>query len=159
MKIVFYCQSVWGMGHLFRSAEFVRALSDHEVFLVAGGQPVDVDWPNHVSLLRLPTLFMDERFTTLIAGDSNRSVEDIQRQRLSMLFELFEVRRPDVFIVELYPFGRTVFGSELEPLLESICSGKFGKVIKVCSLRDILVEKKDPHAYEKTGVKAIEALF
>ncbi len=159
MKIVFYCQYVWGMGHLFRSAEFVRALSDHEVILVAGGQPVDLDWPDHVSLLRLPTLFMDEKFSALIAGDANRSVEDIQQQRLSMLFELFEDRRPDVFIVELYPFGRTVFGSELEPLLESMCSGRFGKVIKICSLRDILVEKKDPDSYEKRVLKQLKRYF
>ena len=159
MKIVFYCQYVWGMGHLFRSAEFVRALSDHQVTLVAGGQPVDMDWPDQVSLLRLPTLFMDEKFTTLIAGDPEFSVEDIQRQRLSMLFDLFETRRPDVFVVELYPFGRTVFGSELEPLLDSICSGKFGNVKNVCSLRDILVEKKDPHSYEKRVINQLKRHF
>ena len=159
MKIVFYCQYVWGMGHLFRSAEFVRALSGHEVTLVAGGKPVDMDWPDHVSLLRLPPLFMDENFTTLIAGDTEHSVEDIQRRRLSMLFELFEARRPDVFIVELYPFGRTIFGSELEPLLDSIRSGKFGNVKSVCSLRDILVEKKDPRSYEKRVLNRLKRFF
>ena len=159
MKIVFYCQYVWGMGHLFRSAEFVRALSEHEVTLVVGGQPVDMDWPDHVTLLRLPTLFMDEKFTTLMPGDSDYSVEEIQRQRLSILFDLFETRRPDVFIVELYPFGRTVFGSELEPLLDSICSGKFGNVKNVCSLRDILVEKKDPRSYEKRVLGQLKRYF
>ena len=159
MKIFFYCQYVWGMGHLFRSAEFVRALSDHEVTLIAGGQPVDINWPDHVSLLRLPALFMDEKFTTLMAGDSDHSVEDIQRQRLSMLFDLFEARRPDVFIVELYPFGRTAFGSELEPLLDSICSGKFGAVKNVCSLRDILVEKKHQGSYENRVLNQLKRYF
>src|SRR5210317_2120824 len=109
MKIVFYCQYVWGMGHLFRSAEFVRALSEHEVTLVTGGQPVDMDWPDHVTLLPLPALFMDEKFTTLIVGDAEHSVEEIQRQRTAILFDLFEAQRPDVFIVELYPFGRKAF--------------------------------------------------
>ena len=159
MKIVFYCQYVWGMGHLFRSAEFVRALSDHQVTLVAGGPPVDMDWPQHVSLLRLPTLFMDEKFTTLMAGDSDHSVEEIQRQRLSMLFDLFEARRPDVFIVELYPFGRSAFGFELEPLLNSIRDGKFGHVRSVCSLRDILVEKKDPRSYENRVLNQLKRYF
>jgi predicted glycosyltransferase len=159
MKIVFYCQYVWGMGHLFRSVEFVRALSDHEVTLVAGGQPIDLDWPDHVSLLPLPTLFMDEKFTTLMAGDSDHSIEDIQRQRLSMLFDLFEARRPDVFIIELYPFGRAAFGSELEPLLDSIRSGKFGNVRNVCSLRDILVEKKDPSSYENRVLSKLKRYF
>jgi len=159
MKIVFYCQYVWGMGHLFRSAEFVRALSNHEVTLVAGGQQVDMDWPDHVSLLPLPTLFMDEKFTTLIAGDSERSVEDIQRQRTAMLFDLFEAQRPDAFIVELYPFGRTAFGFELEPLLSSIREGKFGNVRSVCSLRDILVEKRDPRTYEKRVLNQLARYF
>ena len=42
MKIIFYCQYVWGMGHLFRSIEVARALSDHEVILVVGGREVDI---------------------------------------------------------------------------------------------------------------------
>ena len=40
MEILFYCQYVWGMGHLVRSLEFARALADHEVTFVAGGQEV-----------------------------------------------------------------------------------------------------------------------
>jgi predicted glycosyltransferase len=159
MKIVFYCQYVWGMGHLFRGVEFVRALSDHQVVLVAGGQDVDMKWPAHVEVLRLPTLYMDEKFTTLIAGDSEQRPEDIQRRRKAILLDLFERLRPDVFIVELYPFGRTAFGVELEPLLDSIRQGKFGNVKTVCSLRDILVEKKDPRAYEKRVIGSLERHF
>jgi predicted glycosyltransferase len=159
MKIIFYCQYVWGMGHLFRSAEFVRALSGHRVVLVAGGQEVDMNWPEHVEVLRLPTLYMDEKFTTLIAGDSERRVEDIQHQRKTMLFDLFESLRPDVFIVELYPFGRRAFGVELKPLLDATRQGKFGRVKTVCSLRDILVEKKDPRAYEKKVIDSLERYF
>ena len=159
MKIVFYCQYVWGMGHLFRSVEFARALSDHQVILVAGGQDVDLNWPAHVEILRLPTLYMDEKFTTLIAGDSEQHSEDIQRRRKAMLFNLFESLRPDVFIVELYPFGRTAFGVELEPLLDSIRQGKFGSIKTVCSLRDILVEKKDPRAYEKRVIGSLKRYF
>jgi predicted glycosyltransferase len=147
------------MGHLFRSAEFVRALGDHEVTLVAGGQEVDMDWPAHVTFLRLPTLYMDEKFTTLIAGDSEHSVEDIRRRRQAMLFDLFEAQRPDVFIVELYPFGRTAFGVELEPLLGSIRAGQFGNLKSVCSLRDILVEKKDPRAYEERVINQLGRYF
>ena len=48
MKIIFYCQYVWGMGHLFRSIELARALAGHEVILVAGGQEIDVRLPQHV---------------------------------------------------------------------------------------------------------------
>jgi len=67
--------------------------------------------------------------------------------------------QPDLFIVELYPFGRSMFGFELEPLLEDIREGKFGHVKAVCSLRDILVEKKDPSAYEERVLQKLNRHF
>ena len=67
--------------------------------------------------------------------------------------------QPDLFIVELYPFGRSMFGFELEPLLGDIRAGKFGRVKAVCSLRDILVEKKDPPAYEKRVLQKLNRYF
>jgi len=159
MKIIFYCQYVWGMGHLVRSLEFARALAGHDVTLVAGGQEMEMDLPAHVNLVRLPTLYMDELFTTLIAGEPGRGVAAIQQDRRKILQGLFEGRRPDVFIVELYPFGRSMFGFELDPLLEDIRRHRYGPVRTVCSLRDILVEKKDPAAYEKRVLKKLNTGF
>lgn len=159
MNIVFYCQYVWGMGHLFRSIEFARALSAHSVTLIAGGQTVDVDLPGHVELLRLPVLYMDEKFTTLISGEAGKDVVEIQHARKEILFSTLPRLQPDLFIVELYPFGRRIFGFELDPILAAIRRGEFGKTKSVCSLRDILVEKKDPVAYESRVIKALNAQF
>lgn len=159
MNIIFYCQYVWGMGHLVRSLEFARALAGHDVTLVAGGQEVALNLPDHVDLVRLPTLYMDELFTTLIPGDPGRTVAQIKQERKEILDALFEQKQPDVFIVELYPFGRSIFGFELEPLLEDIRNGKFGAVTTVCSLRDILVEKKDPTAYEQRVLEKLNRDF
>jgi len=159
MNIIFYCQYVWGMGHFVRSLEFARALSDHAVTLIAGGQEVEMDVPEHVQLLRLPVLYMDEQFTRLIAGMPGQSVEQIQQERKDILFSLFEKKQPDLFIVELYPFGRSIFDFELEPLLEAIREGQFGRVKTICSLRDILVEKKDPAAYEEGVLQKLNRHF
>ena len=159
MNIIFYCQYVWGMGHFIRSLEFARALSGHDVTLIAGGQEVEVDLPEHVRLLRLPVLYMDEKFTRLIPGSPGRSVEQIQHERKKTIYSLMEDLQPDLFIVELYPFGRSIFGFELEPLLGDIRAGKFGRVKAVCSLRDILVEKKDPPAYEKRVLQKLNRYF
>jgi predicted glycosyltransferase len=159
MKIIFYCQYVWGMGHLVRSLEFARALAGHDVTLIAGGQKVDIDLPEHVQLVRLPVLYMDEKFTRLIPDDPGQSVEQVKRERKRALYELFKQKQPDFFIVELYPFGRSIFGFELEPLLEDIRQGKFGNVKAVCSLRDILVEKKDPTYHEKRVLKKLNRYF
>ena len=159
MNIIFYCQYVWGMGHLVRSLEFARALSGHDVTLIAGGQEVEMDLPEHVRLLRLPVLYMDEKFTRLIPGIAGQSVEQIQHERKKTIYALMEDLQPDLFIVELYPFGRSIFGFELEPLLGDIRAGKFGRVKAVCSLRDILVEKKDPPAYEKRVLQKLNRYF
>ena len=159
MNILLDCQYVWGMGHLVRSLEFARALAGHDVTLIVGGQPVEVNLPKHVRLLRLPVLYMNETFTRLIPGDPDHNADDVQRQRRQTLYELFKDHKPDLFIVELYPFGRSIFGSELEPLLQHIRDGKFGNVKVVCSLRDILVEKKDPPAYEKRVLQKLNRYF
>ena len=159
MNIIFYCQYVWGMGHLVRSLEFARALSDHEVTLIAGGQEVEVDLPGHVRLLQLPVLYMDENFTRLIPGIPGQSVEQIQQERKKTMYSLMESLQPDFFIVELYPFGRSMFGFELEPLLEDIRAGRFGSVKTICSLRDILVEKKDPCIYEERVLQKLNRHF
>ena len=159
MNIIFYCQYVWGMGHLIRSLEFARALSAHNVALVAGGQEVAMDVPRHVRYMKLPVLYMDEKFTTLIPGDSTKSVDEVQQTRKEILYQLFQTLQPDIFIVELYPFGRSIFGFELEPLLTDIRSGVFGNVKTVCSLRDILVEKRDPAAYEQRVIQKLNTFF
>ena len=159
MKIIFYCQYSWGMGHLARSLEFARALSDHDVTLIVGGQEVDMDLPNHVRLQRLPVLYMDENFTRLIAGTPGQSVDQIRHERKTTIYSLMEKLQPDLFIVELYPFGRSMFGFELEPLLADIREGRLGQVRAVCSLRDILVEKKDPTAYEERVIQKLNRHF
>ena len=159
MKIIFYCQYSWGMGHLVRSLEFARALSDHDVTLMVGGQEVDMDLPSHVRLLRLPVLTMDEKFTRLIPGTPGLSVDQIRHERKKTIYSLMEKHQPDLFIVELYPFGRSMFGFELEPLLADIREGRLGQVRAVCSLRDILVEKKDPCVYEERVIQKLNRHF
>jgi predicted glycosyltransferase len=147
------------MGHLFRSLALARALADHQVTLVAGGPEVAVDVPDHVTLVKLPDLYMDEHFTTLLTGTPGASPAAVQRERAAALAGVFERTRPHLFIVELYPFGRTAFGFELDPLLESIRRGRYGRVRTVCSLRDVLVEKRDPPAYEARVLDALHRWF
>ena len=159
MHVLIYCQYVWGMGHLFRSLELAKAFAPNTVTVVAGGQPIDVELADHIDLVRLPTLYMDENFTRLISGEPNRDVSTVKKERLDVLLGLMERHRPQVVIIELFPFGRTAFQFELIPLLSMIRDGKFGAVKTVCSLRDILVEKKDPVAYEERVLKMLRQHF
>jgi predicted glycosyltransferase len=159
MKVLFYCQYVLGMGHLFRSLSLLRAFNNHAVTLVAGGQPVDVIIPDHIGLKRLPALIMDEKFTRLIATEPGGDVSALRYRRKQQLFEWVDELRPDLFITELYPFGRRLFGFELDPILGAIREGRFGACKAVCSLRDVLVEKRDPLAFEDRVLDKLNNLY
>ena len=159
MKIFLYCQHVLGMGHFFRALEICSALKEHDVVLVTGGSPVDAQFPDHVREIRLPPLMMDSSFKGIYSPESGKSVEGAKSERKAFLHRYFKDEKPDLFIVELYPFGRKAFRFELDPLLEDIKYGRLPPCKVVCSLRDILVEKEDVDAYETRVVKTLNRYF
>jgi len=143
MRIVFYCQHVLGVGHMFRSLEIIKALRDHEVILVTGGAHVDFDAPSNMKRIQLPGLMMDAKFTRFIPLEEGAKVDEVLVRRLRQFKEIMAEYRPDIFMVELFPFGRKKFRFELLPILKKVGKGEYGKCKAVCSVRDILVEKKD----------------
>jgi len=143
VRIAVYCQHVLGMGHLFRTLAIVEALSGHERLLVLGGPRTPAAVPEGIALLRLPELSMDAAFGALsLAGEALEAVRRARREALTGALRDFS---PDVFFVELYPFGRKAFEFELLAALEAVrrAGGR-----AVCGVRDILVEKKDQAGYE-----------
>ena len=159
MKIIQYCQHVLGIGHLFRSLEICRALSDHEVILVTGGPQVDTNLPEHVREVRLPELQMNQEFNGLFSSKKNSTLEQIKADRKNRLFALFEREKPDIFLVELYPFGRKAFRFELDPVLQALGNKRLPACSVVCSVRDILVEKEDQAKHESRAVKTLNSYF
>jgi len=159
MKIIQYCQHVLGIGHLFRSLEISRALSDHEVVLVTGGPRVDTVLPGHVRELRLPDLQMNQEFKGLFSSQKNNTLEQVKADRQKRLFEIFKREQPDIFLVELYPFGRKAFRFELDPVLQALDRRELPGCRVVCSVRDILVEKEDQFKHESRVVKTLNRYF
>ncbi len=159
MKILYYCQHVLGVGHFFRSLEIVKALSGHEVILVTGGAPVETPLPAHVREIRLPGLMMDSDFKEIFSVDPEKSVEAVKAERRDIFREIVRAEAPALMLVELYPFGRKAFRFELDPVLDAIRNGDLPPCRVVCSLRDILVEKNDPAAYEKRVLKILNRWF
>ncbi|WP_272698791.1 glycosyltransferase family protein [Desulfovibrio sp. Fe33] len=143
MRIVFYCQHVLGVGHMFRSLEIVKALKDHEVVLVTGGAEVDFDPPANMTRVQLPGLMMDAKFTRFIPLEEGAEVDEVLVRRLRLFKQIMAEQQPDIFMVELFPFGRKKFRFELLPILKKVRKGEYGKCRSVCSVRDILVEKND----------------
>ncbi|MFC1882032.1 glycosyltransferase family protein [Thermodesulfobacteriota bacterium] len=159
MKIIQYCQHVLGVGHLFRSLEICRALSTHQVILVTGGPPVETDLPEHVREFRLPDLQMDHAFKGLFSTAKNLTVDQVKEERQKRLLALFEMERPDLFLVELYPFGRKAFRFELDPVLEALREKRLAPCGVFSSVRDILVEKDDNGKHEARVVKTLNRNF
>jgi predicted glycosyltransferase len=159
MKIIQYCQHVLGIGHLFRSLEICRALTDHEVILVTGGPQVDTGLPEHVREVRLPDLQMNQEFKGLFSSQKDSSLEQIKADRQKCLSAIFEREKPDIFLVELYPFGRKAFRFELDPVLEALGSRELSPCGVICSVRDILVEKEDRVKHESRVVKTLNRYF
>ncbi len=141
-----------------RTLEIVRALAPHDVVLVSGGPAVPAALPGHVREVRLPALEMDPDFSRLSAT-AGGGLDAVKAVRRETLLRLFEAERPDVFFVELYPFGRKAFEFELAPVLAAVRQGRFGPARVVCGLRDILVEKADQAAYEARVLSRLNAFF
>jgi len=159
VKIIIYCQHVLGLGHFFRTLEIARAMETFDVILVTGGGRVEVKLPDHVRDVKLPGLMMDKNFTGLYSVDPKKSVEDVKLEREKQLLDLVKNENPDFFLIELYPFGRRAFKFELIPVLNFIKDNHRMNCKVVCSMRDILVERKDKLKYESGVIDALNTWF
>lgn len=158
-RVLIYCQHILGMGHLIRSMAIARALKNCTVVFVNGGESLSgVEVPSWVTVVNLPPITSDSEFQGLNIHSDGSTLEQVQLARKKMLFEVFGHFRPDVMVIELFPFGRKRFAFELLPLLAHIrLSGRSTKV--VCSLRDILVTKSDQVRHEDWVVSLMNRYF
>lgn len=159
MKIIYYCQHVLGMGHYFRSLEICKAFKGHDVILVSGGMPMHMPVPEHVREVSLLPLRMDPDFRRLESDFHDKTIEQVKAARRQALYDLFFYECPDMFMVELFPFGRKAFAFELIPIFNGIRQGRLCPSRVVCSLRDVLVEKKDTQAYESRVITSLNQWF
>ncbi|HWQ31562.1 MAG TPA: glycosyltransferase [Blastocatellia bacterium] len=156
---MFYCQHVLGMGHLIRSLEIVRGLADFEVCFLNGGEPLTgYAPPPHVSVINLPPVRSDATFSSLHAADETQSLAEISAQRRQMLLAAYERFQPEALVIEMFPFGRRKFADELIPLLE-LARAPESRTRVACSLRDILVGKRDQQRFETEACRLANAYF
>ena len=159
-KVLFYVQHLLGIGHLHRAALISRNLSKVglDVILVSGGEPLphlDLGSSRFVQLSPVRTI--DHNFTTLV-DMNNQPVNDAwRRSRCNHLLEVWKNHKPDVVILELFPFGRRQMKFELLPLLDLVKSSGH-RTIVVSSVRDILSGSRTPIRNSET-VELIKSYF
>jgi len=156
--VLFYCQHSLGLGHLVRSFALAGALADRcRVVLLNGGRlPRGLPTPPGVEIVSLPPLGMTVD-GALVSHDRRRSTDRALRLRRLRMLELQAELRPDVLFIELFPFGRKKFASELVPLLEA---AREAGTLTICSLRDILVASRhDQQKFDERASVTANALF
>jgi len=111
------------------------------VVLLNGGRlPKGIRVNPRIQIINLPPIGIDET-NQLVSHDKRIPIERALDRRRTMIVTCFEELRPAAVIVELFPFGRKKFAGELLPLLQAARTPEKRALI-VCSLRDILVNKR-----------------
>jgi predicted glycosyltransferase len=151
MRVFFYVQNLLGVGHIFRALRISRALVEDgfEVDLVLGGRPIPGLDTGPQRIVQLPAISAGPGGFGDLIGPHGRPLDEAgKRARRDALFSAFEATRPDIVLIEAYPFGRRQMRFELEPLLETVAA-MGSRPLVVSSIRDILQEQKKPGRNEE----------
>ncbi len=150
-----------GMGHLVRSFRLAEELAEafHVIFLNGGPVPAGINPPINITLINLPALGMSEQDHLLFSHDTRYSVDEAKLIRQQTILQMFNQYQPEVILIELFPFGRKKFADELIPLL-SAAHQERSKPLVLCSLRDILVQKRaDQRRFENQVSQTLNCYF
>ena len=149
MRVLFWVQQLLGSGHLKRAGTLARAMADEdlEVTLAAGGMPMASLLPGGFEVVQLPAIrTSDPSFSQLVDAAGRPVADALWQERQARLQSLLAERRPQMLITEMFPFGRRAFRRELLPLLEAAAAMR-PRPWRLCSVRDILVNKPAPENY------------
>jgi predicted glycosyltransferase len=150
-SVFFYVQHLLGIGHLARASRIASALVEDgfDVTVVTGGAPIAGFPGPAVRSVALPAVVAGEGFSALADLQGNAVDDAFRQRRRDLLLDAFRQCRPDIVILEAFPFGRRQMRFELLPLLEAI-EATVPKPLLVTSVRDILQEHAKPGRYDET---------
>ena len=151
-RVLFYVQHLLGIGHLARASRIAGALAEDgfDVTVVTGGMPVSGFPGPGVRHIALPPITAGDAGFSGLADSNGHPVDDaFKDDRRQRLLAAFRECRPDIVMIEAFPFGRRQVRFELLPLLDEIAA-MARKPLLVTSLRDILQERAKPGRDEET---------
>lgn len=150
-RVLFYVQHLLGIGHLARASRVANALAAEgfAVTVVTGGVPVPGFPGPEVATIELPPIASDQGFSGLADASGKPVDEQFKTRRRDMLIGGLADIRPDIVVIEAYPFGRRQMRFELLPFLDAIQAMQ-PKPALVTSIRDLLQERVKPGRNEET---------
>ena len=110
------------------------------VFLNGGPFPPGLRAPAGVEVIDLPPLGMVDGHN-LVSRDARFNVEEAKYLRRDLVLKTYEKIKPEVVLIELFPFGRKKFAFELLPLLKAAPRQAYPPLV-MTSVRDILVNAR-----------------
>lgn len=151
-SVLFYVQHLLGIGHLARASRISQALAQdgYDVTMVTGGLPVKGFPPDTVRHVVLPPVVAaDAGFSGLADMHGNPVDEAFKDRRRAMLLDTLTTIKPDIVLIEAFPFGRRQMRFELLPFLEAIHATSPRPRI-YSSVRDILQARAKPDRDEES---------
>ncbi|WP_394690219.1 glycosyltransferase family protein [Hoeflea sp.] len=151
-SVLFYVQHLLGIGHLARASRISQALvqDGYDVTMVTGGLPVKGFPPATVRHVALPPVVSaDAGFSGLADMHGNPVDEAFKDQRRAKLLDTLATLKPDIVLIEAFPFGRRQMRFELLPFLKAIHATKPRPRV-YSSVRDILQARAKPGRDEES---------
>jgi len=145
-RILFYVQHLLGIGHLVRSVRICESLQriGVDVTLVTGGLPVSGLPPSGLNHIELPAIAVrDGDFSSIVDSQGRLIDDEFRSKRCRQLLKAYQSIKPDLVVLEAFPFGRRQLRFELLPLLKEIKNSQ-RKPILVTSIRDFLQRRTKP---------------
>ncbi len=145
-RVFFYVQHLLGIGHQRRGATLTRAMQEAglDVTYVSGGHEVPNLELAGANFVQLPPVRAIDLYFKELVDENDRPIDDTWRKnRQAALMAAYRACKPDLIILELYPFGRRQMRFELLPLLDAARAQAHPPVV-VSSVRDILAEPPKP---------------
>ena len=150
--VLFWVQHLLGIGHFARTAALARAAAAqrYAAHIANGGPDVPGIDTGAAALHPLPALCSaDESFSSLVNEQGAPAGEDDWRRRSDRLAAILSRVRPQLVVLEHYPFGRRAFRQEIETLLDN--ARALGVTGVAVSVRDILVARAPQRWAEATA--------
>lgn len=139
-----------GSGHLVRAANLARALAQggFAVTLASGGMPLRAMEGEPFAFVQLPPIRTEGTDFRTLLDEAGEPIDPERRTaRIARLEELAARLRPDVVIVEHFPFGRRQLAGEFLALIAAVKAVR-PEALVLSSVRDVLVTPRPDQIVE-----------